>query len=153
VKVLFSLMLSRYPKEHCFVWSFPGFARWSFWYRLYKHKVNYGALVEWYWQGGNRSTGRNICLSATLSTTSLTWTGNEPGPSRWRMEFIYIIQKNQFLPLREHNVPLEGHGLMPFREVALFTVKLIQNKYTVRQNTCFLVTAGGTYSYHCALNG
>jgi hypothetical protein len=89
-----------------------------------------------------------------LSTTGLTWAGIEPRPPWWSMRSIYITYKNSVpTSQRTHSVLLEGHGWILFREVTLFTVKLIQNKCTVWQSTCFLVTGGGTYIYHCALNG
>ena len=53
---------------------FPGFDRLSFWYGSHVDDDEFGTLVEWYWQGKTEELWETS-YSATLSTTSLTWTG------------------------------------------------------------------------------
>ena len=52
----------------------------------------YGAFVGWYWQRKTEVLGADTCLSASLSTTNLTWTdmGIEPVCS----EFMEITIQN-----------------------------------------------------------
>jgi hypothetical protein len=40
----------------------------------------YGALVEWYWQGNTKVPGKKTCPSATLSTTDPAYTGLGSNP-------------------------------------------------------------------------
>ena len=40
----------------------------------------YGALVQWNWQGKKRNTLRKFCYNATLSVRNLTWTGSGWNP-------------------------------------------------------------------------
>jgi len=45
-----------------------------------KWVIEYGALVEWYWQGVGLITAKKTCLIATLSTTNSTWNGLQLKP-------------------------------------------------------------------------
>jgi hypothetical protein len=62
---------------------------------------DYGATVEWYWQGKTEEPGDETCPSVTLSTTNPTWTDlsanpglrgetptNEDGLSNWGESFV-----------------------------------------------------------------
>jgi hypothetical protein len=124
--------------------------------------------VEWCWQGKKRSTGKETCLTATLSTANLTLTdlgsnpalrGDRPathglshGTALWILHFIYIIYK--------HSVPISQktrciciakiYLWTVCRETSVFGVRTI-NTRNGKNEQVFVVNVGRTCSYHWAI--
>jgi len=77
----------------------------------------YGALVEWDWQGKPEVLEEKTCPSAISSTTNPTWTGLVPKPglrlSQARLfSQIYSIKRTEFNVWRNCSDDYEKHRLV-----------------------------------------
>ena len=121
---------SRFPKRHCFSEGSPDFARLLFW----QDEDEYGALVQWQWQGKTAATGEEpvrvvlrtpqisrglawdrIWASAMRNWRLTAWSKSRPGAHQAvTLRYSCIIIKRQFLlqNLREPNSSSFSRGLI-----------------------------------------